>query len=446
MLESAEKSMEKKKVYIETLGCKTNQYESEALAALFNDAGYEYIDEPEKADVCIANTCTVTHVSDRKSRQVIRRLAGSKKADAVLVVCGCYAQVAMEDVAALGEADIIVGTNQRSHIVQAVEDFLANHQRKTYVSTKKEMSDFEDLGSKRLIKMTRAYLKVQEGCEQFCSYCIIPYARGPLRSRKMEDILAEVRNLEKENFQELILTGTHLGAYGVDDNGENYDLADVCQAILANCQIPRIRLGSIEPMEVSDKLIQLMKDNPRMCRHLHLPLQSGSDEVLKLMNRPYKTAQYKDKLTEIRANIPDIAITTDVMVGFPGESDDDFRQCLMFVDEMAFAGMHIFKYSPRENTPAASFGGQIDAQIKDKRSKSMLVVAEKNELKFMERFVGSEMDVLLEEQDKKGYWEGHTDNYLKVLCRLENAGKGEMHKIKITELLKHNLYGEEVSI
>ena len=445
MLENAEKSMEKKKkIYIETLGCKTNQYESEALAALFEEAGYEYTDEAEKADVCVVNTCTVTHVSDRKSRQVIRRIGGAKKADAVLVVCGCYAQVAMEDVAALGEADIILGTNQRSHIVQAVEDFQNNHQRKTYVSTKKEMSDFEELGSKRIIKMTRAYLKVQEGCEQFCSYCIIPYARGPLRSRKMEDILAEVRNLEKENFQELILTGTHLGAYGWDNNGEEYDLADVCAAILANCRIPRIRLGSIEPMEVSDRLLKLMKENPRMCRHLHMPLQSGSDEVLKLMNRPYKTEQYAEIVKKIRENVPDIALTTDIMVGFPGESDDDFRQCLMFVDEMAFADMHIFKYSPRENTPAASFSGQIEASVKDKRSKAMAAVAEKNMLKFMERFVGTEMSVLLEEQDKKGYWEGHTDNYLKILCQIDNAHKGEMRKIKVTQLNKHSLYGEEV--
>lgn len=445
MEEHAEKSIGgKKKFYIETLGCKTNQYESEALAALLQEADYEQADKAEDADVCVVNTCTVTHVSDRKSRQVIRRVAGAKKDGAVLVVCGCYAQVAMEDVAALGEADIILGTNQRSHLVQAVEDFLASKHRKTYVATTKEMADFEQLGDKRVINMTRAYLKIQEGCEQFCSYCIIPYARGPLRSRKMADILAEVRNLEAESFQELILTGTHLGAYGREQGSEGYDLADVCAEILANCSIPRIRLGSVEPMEVSDKLLKLMSEEPRMCRQLHLPLQSGSDEVLAKMNRPYRTEDYRQMARKIRERVPEIAITTDVMVGFPGESDDDFRQCLMFVDEISFAGMHIFKYSPRENTPAASFAGQVDAGLKDKRSKAMMAVAEKNELKFMESFVGSEVDVLLEEQDKKGYWEGHTDNYLKVLCQLENAKRGDIRRVRITHLNKHNLYGEEL--
>ncbi len=353
-----------KKVYFETLGCKTNQYESEALAALFNEAGYGYTENIDEADICVVNTCTVTHVSDRKSRQIIRRVAAAKKKDAVLVVCGCYAQVAMEDVAALGEADVIIGTNQRSHIVKAVEDFLTSNKRKTYVATTKEMADFESLGAHRIINMTRAYLKIQEGCQQFCSYCIIPYARGPLRSRKMADILAEVKNLENEDFRELILTGTHIGAYGEEADNEGYDLADVCEHILANSAITRLRLGSVEPTEVTDKLLKLMRDNPRMCRHLHLPLQSGSDEVLKRMKRPYKTEDYRLVVQRAREMVPDVAITTDIMVGFPGESNDDFRESLMFADEIAFAGMHIFKYSPRENTPAAAMPNQVDSGLK----------------------------------------------------------------------------------
>ena len=433
-----------KKVYFETLGCKTNQYESEALAALFNEAGYGYTENIDEADICVVNTCTVTHVSDRKSRQIIRRVAAAKKKDAVLVVCGCYAQVAMEDVAALGEADVIIGTNQRSHIVKAVEDFLASNKRKTYVATTKEMADFESLGAHRIINMTRAYLKIQEGCQQFCSYCIIPYARGPLRSRKMADILAEVKNLENEDFRELILTGTHIGAYGEEADNEGYDLADVCERILANSSISRLRLGSVEPTEVTDKLLKLMRDNPRMCRHLHLPLQSGSDEVLKRMKRPYKTEDYRLVVQRAREMVPDVAITTDIMVGFPGESNDDFRESLMFADEIAFAGMHIFKYSPRENTPAAAMPNQVDSGLKDKRSKAMAAVAEKNELKYMESFIGREVEVLLEELDKKGYWEGHTDNYLKILCRFADAEKGQLRRVKISELNKHNLYGEEV--
>lgn len=445
MDEHANVSMEaSKKVYFETLGCKTNQYESEALAALFSEAGYEYTEDIDLADVCVVNTCTVTHVSDRKSRQVIRRVGAARKKGAVMVVCGCYAQVAMEDVAALGEADVIVGTNQRSQIVKAVEDFLASSKRKTYVATTKEMADFEPLGANRVINMTRSYLKIQEGCQQYCSYCIIPYARGPLRSRKMDDILAEVRNLEAENFQELILTGTHIGAYGEEKDNEGYDLADVCEQILANSTIPRIRLGSVEPTEITDKLLKLMAENPRMCRHLHLPLQSGSDEVLKRMKRPYKTDDYRKVVKKAREMVPNIAITTDIMVGFPGESNDDFRESLMFADEISFAGMHIFKYSPRENTPAAVMPEQIDSGLKDKRSKAMAAVAEKNELKYMESFIEQEVTVLLEEIDKKGYWEGHTDNYLKILCHFDDAKKGEMRKVKITHLNKRNLYGEEV--
>ena len=350
----------------------------------------------------------------------------------------------MEDVAALGEADVIIGTNQRSHIVKAVEDFLASNKRKTYVATTKEMADFESLGAHRIINMTRAYLKIQEGCQQFCSYCIIPYARGPLRSRKMADILAEVKNLENEDFRELILTGTHIGAYGEEADNEGYDLADVCERILANSSISRLRLGSVEPTEVTDKLLKLMRDNPRMCRHLHLPLQSGSDEVLKRMKRPYKTEDYRLVVQRAREMVPDVAITTDIMVGFPGESNDDFRESLMFADEIAFAGMHIFKYSPRENTPAAAMPDQVDSGLKDKRSKAMAAVAGKNELKYMESFIGREVEVLLEEVDKKGYWEGHTDNYLKILCRFDDAEKGQLRRVKISELNKHNLYGEEV--
>lgn len=409
---------EKKTVGFHTLGCKVNQSETEAMTALFLDKGYQLGDFEEFCDVYVINTCTVTHAGDRKSRQMIRR-AKHLNPEAIVVVTGCYAQTSPEAVAAIEDVDIILGTNKRHQIVEEVEQF--SGVRKLLVDEKDTLTDFEEISMDRVIQKARAYLKVQEGCEQFCTYCIIPYARGPLRSRSMENTLQEARKLEKAGFREIILTGIHLGAYGKPGEAEaamgkvqEVTLADLCEMLLNETSFERIRLSSIEPTEVDDHLLRLFAENRRMCRHLHLPLQAGDDSVLEAMHRPYNTEQYRQEMARIRAAVPGIALSTDLMVGFPGETDEQFENSLRFCDEIGFSSMHLFKYSPREGTPAATYPDQVRNEVKDIRSKRMQEMAEKNMLRYMEEHLGQTVEVLIEEQRADGIWLGHTDNYLHV--------------------------------
>lgn len=413
--------MEKKTrkiVGFHTLGCKVNQSETEAMTALFLHRGYELGEFEQYCDVYVINTCTVTHAGDRKSRQMIRR-AKHINPKAVVVVTGCYAQTSPEDVAAIEDVDIILGTNKRHLIVDAVERF--DGKRQQLVEEKDTLTDFEEITMERVIQKARAYLKVQDGCEQFCTYCIIPYARGPLRSRSMENTLREAKKLEQAGFREIILTGIHLGAYGKVSEQEKakgaiqqHTLADLCEMLLSETSFDRIRLSSIEPTEVDDHLLRLFTENRRMCRHLHLPLQAGDDSVLERMHRPYNTEQYRQEIARIRAAVPGIALSTDLMVGFPGETEEQFASSLSFCDEIAFSSMHLFKYSPREGTPAATYPDQISNEEKEARSKRMQAVAEKNMLRYMERHLGQQVEVLVEEQTADGTWLGHTDNYLHV--------------------------------
>ena len=316
------------------------------MAALFQEAGYEIVDFHEKADVYLINTCTVTHLSDRKSRQMIRR-AGHENPDATVVVCGCYAQTAAGELAGLEEVDLIIGTNERHRVVEAVEEFRQNHVRKTYLPSDDELFYYEDLPHERVSGMTRAYVKVQEGCDQFCAYCIIPYARGPLRSRSEADTVAEINALVAKGYKEVILTGIHLGAYGRGVKDETTDLTGLCKRILEETEIERLRLGSLEGIEVTEELIDMIAENPRMAKHLHLPLQSGCDRTLAAMRRPYDTEEFRNTMRAIRKRVPNIAITTDLMVGFPDETEEDFKESLVFCNVIAFANMHIFKYSMR---------------------------------------------------------------------------------------------------
>lgn len=407
-----------KTVGFHTLGCKVNQSETEAMTALFLNSGYQLGEFEEFCDVYVINTCTVTHAGDRKSRQMIRR-AKHINPNAIVVVTGCYAQTSPDDIAKIEDVDIILGTNKRHEIVDVVEHF--DGTRKKLVNLKDSLIDFEEISMERVIRKARAYLKVQEGCEQFCTYCIIPYARGPLRSRSMENTLQEAKRLEEAGFREIILTGIHLGAYGKPSEAERENgaeqqatLADLCEMLLKETSFERIRLSSIEPTEVDDHLLKLFAENRRMCRHLHLPLQSGDDTILEQMHRPYNTDQYRAELERIRAAVPGIAISTDLMVGFPGETEEFFENSLSFCDEMAFSSMHIFKYSPREGTPAASYSNQVTNEVKEMRSKQMQAIAEKNMLAYMEQYVGTQVDVLIEEESEDGRWLGHTDNYLHV--------------------------------
>ena len=409
---------ERKIAGFHTLGCKVNQSETVAMTALFLNRGYQLGEFEDYCDVYVINTCTVTHAGDRKSRQMIRR-AKQINPQAVVVVTGCYAQTSPEAVAAIEDVDIILGTNMRHRIVDEVEAFTGS--RVQLVDEKDTLTDFEEISMDRVIQKARAYLKVQEGCEQFCTYCIIPYARGPLRSRSMENTLQEAKKLEQAGFKEIILTGIHLGAYGKPSEAEREagavqqaTLADLCEMLLNETSFERIRLSSIEPTEVDDHLLRLFAENRRMCRHLHLPLQAGDDGVLEAMHRPYNTEQYRQEMARIRAAVPDIALSTDLMVGFPGETDEQFENSLRFCDEIAFSSMHLFKYSPRQGTPAAGYPNQVPNEVKDARSKRMQEVAERNMLRYMEAHLGQTVEVLVEEQRSDGIWLGHTDTYLHV--------------------------------
>ena len=432
------------KVAFHTLGCKVNQHDSAIMAALFQDAGYTIVDFNDKADVYVVNTCTVTHLSDRKSRQMIRRAAGENP-DATVVVCGCYAQTAKNELEALDEVDLIIGTNERHCVVEAVEEFRANHVKTAYMPDDDELFVYEDLPHERVSGMTRAYVKVQEGCDQFCAYCIIPYARGPLRSRSEEDTIAEINMLVDKGYKEVILTGIHLGAYGRGVKDQTCDLTGLCRRILDETKIERLRLGSLEGIEVTDELIDMIATNPRMAQHLHLPLQSGCDRTLEAMRRPYDSEAFRDMMRSIRQRVPDIAITTDLMVGFPDETEEDFKESLVFCNDIAFANMHIFKYSMRGGTPAAAMTGQIDPQIKERRAKQMADVAQKNKHEYEQRFVGKTLRILVEEQNKEGLWTGHSSNYLFVAFPGEGIQSGDFVDVKLTEAGKNRLLGEIIS-
>jgi threonylcarbamoyladenosine tRNA methylthiotransferase MtaB len=427
------------KVAFYTLGCKVNQNETEALGALFKEHTYDVVDFVDKADIYIINTCTVTHLGDRKSRQVIRRAINTNP-DAIIVVTGCYAQTSPGEVQKIPGVDLIIGTSDRARIVELIEEYKRGKEPVTYVNDILKVKDFEELPVDRLINRTRAYLKVQEGCEQFCTYCIIPYARGPSRSRSIESTLKEAGKLIAAGFKELILTGIHLGAYG-KDLAENIDLAYLCKTLLEKTSIQRLRLSSIEPTEITDELIELMKGNPRFCRHLHIPLQNGNDEILKYMHRPYTTRDYRFIIEKVRKKIPDIGITSDIMVGFPGETQEHFSDSLDFVKEMEFSGLHVFKYSPRKGTPASKFSNQVSSPEKEKRSKAMLELGKQGFTNFAQRYLDKIVDVLVETSWPQGGWEGHTDNYLKVVFKGKTE-KGEIVPVRLQSLEENYVIGE----
>ena len=432
---------ETQKVAFHTLGCKVNQHDSAIMAALFQDAGYEVVDFNDLADVYVVNTCTVTHLSDRKSRQMIRHAARENPA-ATIVVCGCYAQTAKAELEALDEVDLIIGTNERHKVVEAVETFRQDHVKTAYMADDEELFYYEDLPHERVSGMTRAYVKIQEGCDQFCAYCAIPYARGPLRSRSEQDTIDEINMLVERGYKEVILTGIHIGAYGRGVKDETCDLTGLCRRILDETAIERLRIGSLEGIEVTDAFIEMIANDERMAKHLHLPLQSGCDRTLSAMRRPYDTEQFREMMRRIRGKVPNIAITTDLMVGFPGETDEDFKESLVFCNDIAFSAMHIFKYSMRSGTPAAAMPDQIDPQIKERRAKQMADVAQKNKLDYERRFVGQTLRILVEEQTKDGFWTGHSSNYLLVTFPGENIRSGDFVDVRITSAERNRLLGE----
>lgn len=393
-----------------TLGCKVNQYETEAISEIFKKAGYEIVGYEDFADVYVINTCTVTAMSDRKSRQIIRR-AKKHNPNAIVVATGCYAQTNPEAVARIGGVNLIVGTDDRKRIAELCNSIKPDEQRSCVGDIMKQ-HEFETLSVTECHDRTRAYIKIQEGCNQFCSYCIIPYARGPIRSRNLEDVIAETRVLADNGYTEVIYAGIHVASYGLD-KGKPLLAELLCRADKID-GIRRIRLSSIEPMTLNEEFIASIKPCTKLCRHFHLSLQSGCDETLKRMNRKYTTAEYEKIVDGLREHFPGAAVTTDIMTGFPGETDGEFEKTLEFVRKIRFADAHIFQYSPREGTPAAKRADQISPQKKEERSKQLIELCSKTRDEFISSFKGKSLEVLFERKKDNGVYEGKTSNYITV--------------------------------
>ncbi|KXZ40085.1 threonylcarbamoyladenosine tRNA methylthiotransferase MtaB [Alkalithermobacter thermoalcaliphilus JW-YL-7 = DSM 7308] len=419
-----------KKVAFYTLGCKVNQYETEAMGELFKKSGYEIVDSENYADVYVINTCTVTNMSDRKSRQYIRKV---KKINpkSVIAVVGCYSQTAPEEVLEIEGVNVVMGTNDRKKIVDIVEN-IDNNDKVSTVDDIMKVKQFEEMEIRESRGKTRAFLKIQEGCDRFCSYCIIPYARGPVRSRLLDNIVKEVKNLANNGFNEIVLTGIHVASYGKDLG--NVGLIDVLKAVHNIDKIKRIRMSSVEPLLFTDEFIETISKMEKICPHFHLSLQSGCDETLKRMNRRYTTSEYKDIVDKLRKNIKDVSITTDVIVGFPGETQEEFNQTYTFLENIKLTQMHVFKYSPRKGTKAAEMKDQVSPQDKQIRSDKLMDLSKKNFKEFANKFKDRQLEVLFEQKNDDGYYEGLTPNYIRVLVKSNEDIQGKILKVKITQI------------
>jgi len=429
-----------KKAAFYTLGCKVNQYETEAMTESFENAGYEIVDYSEFADVYIINTCTVTNMGDRKSRQIIRR-AKEKNPEALVAVVGCYSQIAPGEVLEIPEVSLVVGTDERSRMVELVEYAMKKEEKLNMVNDIMKVREFEEMPIKSYKSRTRAFLKIQEGCDQYCTYCIIPYARGHIRSRKPDSIIAEVKELAENGFREIVLTGIHVASYGKDLG--NTSLIDIIEKVHEIDGIRRIRMSSVDPNVMTDGFIERLSRLPKICGHFHLSLQSGCDETLKRMNRKYTTGEYRRVVEKLREVFADVAITTDLIVGFPGETEEEFQKTVDFVDEIAFSGMHVFKYSQRSGTPAAKYEHQVKPQVKDARSKVITAIAKKNEEKFKKAFIGRSKPVLYEQpfDGQKSLFEGLTDNYIRVVSESQEDIKGKIIETVLMELKEDYMTG-----
>lgn len=421
-----------KKAAFYTLGCKVNQYETEAVIDIFLDNGYQIVDFSEAADVYIVNSCTVTNEAARKTRQIARR-AKRRSPDSLVAIVGCYTQAFPDEVSQIEEIDFVMGSNNKSEILNKAEEMLAGKKVKTELKEYKELRDYEELNLKRLSNTTRANVKIEDGCNQFCSYCIIPYARGPVRSRRKEDVVAEIKKLSQQGVKEIILTGTHLGAYG-SEKGNPKALTELMQSLTEIESLKRVRLSSIEGTEIEQGMMDLIAEKDIFCPHLHLPLQSGSDQILNAMQRPYTVAEFKETVSELRERIPDLALTTDVIVGFPGETEETFAKTIEVVKEIAFAKVHVFPYSAREGTPAAEME-QLNGNIVTEYSKKLRLVNEALMLDYQKKFLGEKREVLIEEvrDHRTDLLTGYTDNYLKVLVDGPDSLKNELVEVKLDE-------------
>ena len=373
------------------LGCKVNQYESEAIAELFAEKGYEIVGIDEEADVYVINTCTVTNFGDKKSRQLIRKVKRQNE-NAIVAVVGCYAQTAPKELMEIAGVNLVIGTKDRAQIVEMVEQYDRANGVENHVSDIMKERVFEPLSIQKLANRTRAYLKIQDGCSQYCSYCIIPYARGPIRSREPQEVVAEVKRLAENGFKEVVLTGIHVASYGKDRRDTS--LLDILKQVHEVEGIERIRFSSIEPNVVTEEFAQTMAALPKVCDHFHLSLQSGCDKTLKEMNRKYDTEKYRQAVATLRKYLPKVALTTDIIVGFPGETEEDFRESYAFAEEIGFAKIHVFPYSPKRGTPAAARKDQLLNAVKSERSHTLIQLSDRMAADFLADAVGTDAEVL----------------------------------------------------
>ena len=424
-----------KKAALHNLGCKVNAYETEAMQEMLEKAGYEIVPFKEGADIYIINTCTVTNIADRKSRQMLHR-ARKMNPDAIVVAAGCYVQAQAEKQEIDPCIDIVLGNNRKKDLITVLEEYQKNKAEDTCLEEVEDISrtrEYEPLSLTRPGDHTRAYIKVQDGCNQFCTYCIIPYARGRVRSRTVEDVIREVRSLAENGYREVVLTGIHLSSYGIDFDGERH-LLELIRAVHEVDGISRIRLGSLEPGIVTEEFAEAIAALPKMCPHFHLSLQSGCDATLKRMNRRYTSGEYYEKCQILRKYFDHPALTTDVIVGFPGETEEEFRQSMEFVDKVDFYETHIFKYSKREGTKAAVMEGQVSEQVKARRSALMISLGEKKRKAYEESFVGKEVEVLVEEPaviEGRSVQTGHTKEYIKIALEQEEDLRNQIVKVRV---------------
>ncbi len=424
-----------------TLGCKVNTYESEAMMKLFTLDGYTNVDFKDKADVYVINTCTVTNTGDSKSRQMIRKAIKQNK-DAIICVVGCYSQIAKDDVLKIDGVDIVLGTSHRDEIVECVHEYLKNGKTIVRVDDIAKVEEFEDLDVDRYLHNTRAFMKIQDGCNNFCTYCIIPYARGRVRSRKPESVIAQAQKLVDHGFVEIVLTGIHTAGYGLDL--DHYDFYDLLVDLTTKVNgLKRLRISSIEMSQIDHRIIDLIASSPIVVDHLHIPIQSGCDKILKRMNRHYTTSEFAEKLIELKTKLPTLSVTTDVIVGFPGETDEDFEMTYQWIKEMHFNQLHVFPYSPRTGTPAAKMKDQIDGNIKKERVKRLLDLSHDLQYEFATSQIHQTLEVLIEERHGD-YMIGHASNYLKVKVKLDDDSIGHIYKVFIDKQDDVELIGSVV--
>ena len=434
------------KVYFLTLGCRVNQYETDAARRLFLDNGHENVNSPEEADVCIVNTCSVTGEADRKSSQMLRRMAKNNP-NAVIVAMGCASELKNGDVA----ADIVIGTRDKNTVVAKVEEFLAQRENKSLdhktSHTRPEVSktdEYHDFGTVLSPEGTRAFIKVEDGCNNFCTYCVIPYARGRVVSRPEDACVKEAEFLVENGFKEIIVSGIHLCSYGKDQGKDISALLELLKKIDAIPGLERLRLGSLEPKSMTPEFILGLKSLKHLCPHFHLSLQSGSDTVLKRMNRKYTTAEYEDRVNALRAEFPDMSLTTDIITGFPEETEEEFEETVKYAQKLRFAKIHVFPYSVREGTRAADMP-QIDMSIRKARAKRLIEVSDALAAEFAASMTGKETEILIEkieEKDGKTVAEGYTANYIRTFAEVENDrfSRGDIVKGVVIRSENENLF------